>query len=70
MQSVDHNGILGPIREFEAGELEKMLKDPNIDHVDVFEGTPENLEKRKKMIGKKYSIKPAYRKAPKMKKKK
>lgn len=69
MQSVDHKGLLGQVKEFDAGEMAKMLKNPKIDHVDVFEGTPENLEKRKKLVGKKYNCKPAYQKAPKIKKK-
>lgn len=68
MQSVDKNGLYGAIEEFHQGKLQKMLKDPEIERVEVFEGTPENLEKRKKMVGKKYRIRPAYQKAPKIRK--
>ncbi|MCK5017967.1 MAG: hypothetical protein KAS32_13000 [Candidatus Peribacteraceae bacterium] len=69
MQSVDNSGVLGALKEFDAKELAKMLQNPEIDHVDVFEGTPENLKKRKKMVGKKYKLKPAYQKVPKIKRK-
>jgi hypothetical protein len=67
MQSVDLNGLMGPIKEFNEGEIQKMLKDPNIDHVDVFEGTKENLEKRQKLVGKKYKVAKRYQKAPRIK---
>ena len=70
MQSVDNQGRLGEPMPFNGSEFEKMLQDSEIDHVDVFPGTPDNLERRKKMVGKKYSLKPAYQKAPKIKSKK
>lgn len=53
MQSVDLNGILGEPTPLEPKKLAEMLKDPNIDHVDVFEGTEENIQHRKKLAGKK-----------------
>ena len=65
MQSVDNNGVFGAVKVYKANELAKMLEDPEIDRVEIFKGTPERLEKRKKMVGKKYSLKPAYQKAPK-----
>lgn len=68
MQSVNNDGVFGKIQELDMAEMLKMSKDPNIDRVEVFNGTPENIKKRKKMIGKKYSLKPAYQKAPKIKK--
>ena len=70
MQSVDKNGILGKVQEFNEGELAKFLEDKDIDHVDVFKGTPENILHRKKLQGKKYRPSKGYQKAPSIKKKK
>lgn len=67
MQAVNNNGIFGKVQEYDAKELESMIQDENVDRVEVFNGTPENLKKRKKMTGKKYVVKPAYQKAPKIK---
>lgn len=54
MQSVDKNGLLGEVSEFQVEAMKKMPQNPNIDHVDVFNGTPQNIEHRKKLEGKKY----------------
>jgi len=62
MQSVDRFGTMGNVSPFHQEKLEEMMKDPNIDHVDVFEGTPEEIERRTKMIGKKYSVKKRFQK--------
>ena len=70
MQSVDHSGVFGEVEPFYGDKLSEMLKNPDIDRVEVFEGTPENIKKRKKMVGKKYKVTPAYQKAPKIKTKK
>lgn len=63
MQTVDRSGILGDVQKVTKGALEKALKDPDVDHVDIFEGTEENIKRRKSLIGKKYKFK-RYRKAP------
>lgn len=68
MQSVDKKGILGEPIPFNADQLSKMLSDPNIDHVDVFEGTEENIKNRKKLAGKKYKVAKRFQKAPRIKK--
>ncbi|MGB5818845.1 MAG: hypothetical protein WBG90_05120 [Saonia sp.] len=70
MQSVNNEGIYGEIEALNTDKMAKMLEKPEIDRVEVFNATPENLENRKKMAGKKYSIVPAYRKATKIKTKK
>lgn len=74
MQSVDLNRILGEVEPFDVNKIEKMLKDPNIDHVDVFKGQ-EEIEHRKKLVGKKYKprkyhVSKGYQKAPKINRKK
>lgn len=67
MQSVDKNGLLGEPMPFDQEKLTKMLMDPEIDHVDVFPGTPENMENRKKLVGKKYSPSKGFKKVPSIK---
>ena len=67
MQSVNNNGIFGEVQEYDTKNLQSMLKDKSVDRVEVFNGTPENIKKRKSMSGKKYVVKPAYQKAPKIK---
>jgi hypothetical protein len=62
MQSTNNLGILGEVVPFTIDDLKKTLEDPNIDHVDVFKGTPEEIERRTKMIGKKYSVKKRFQK--------
>ena len=62
--------MMGPVLPYEPEELEKLLGNPKIDRVEVFDGTPEKLKKRKAMTGKKYSVRKAYQKAPKIKSKK
>lgn len=70
MQSVDHSGVFGEVEPFDSGRMESMLKNPKTSRVEVFKGTEENIKKRKKMVGKKYKVTPAYQKAPKIKNKK
>lgn len=64
MQSVNKNGIFGEIQEYDQNELEKLLHNPEVDRVEFFKGSKENIEKRKSMVGKKYKISRAYKKAP------
>lgn len=65
MQTVDQSGLLGEVQALTNENLGKALKDPNINHVDVFEGTEENIKHRKSLIGKKYKFK-RFRKAPRI----
>ena len=62
MQTVDISGILGPIEEFTPQRLNEALADENIDHVDIFEGSKENIEKRTKLVGKKYTVSKRFQK--------
>jgi hypothetical protein len=62
MQSVSHHGIMGKIQDLNPQNLKEAMEDPKVDHVDVFEGTPEEIERRTKMIGKKYSVKKRFQK--------
>lgn len=68
MQSVDHSGVFGEVQKFNAEKMADLLAQPSTNRVEVFNGTPENIKKRQKMAGKKYSVKPAYQKAPKINK--
>lgn len=70
MQSVDHNGLLGKVQAFKESGMEKMLQDPKIDHVDVFDGTLENIRHRKSLEGKKYKPSNGFKKAPRVNSKK
>ena len=54
MQTVNKDGILGEIQKLTSENLADALKIKNIDHVDVFDGTPQTIKHRKSLIGKKY----------------
>jgi len=56
MQTVDRFGFLGPVEPLTSEGLKQAMANPDIDHVDVFEGTAENLEKRRAMVGKKFTV--------------
>lgn len=45
MQTVDRNGERGNLKFFDQEKLEESLKDPNVDHVRVFQ-----LKRRMKVI--------------------
>lgn len=69
MQTVDQKGILGKVEEFDAKKLADHLKNPNIEHVDVFKGTKENINARKNLEGRKFNHKLSrgFKKAPSIK---
>jgi len=49
MQAKNLDGSFGPVKPFsEEGLLKEMAK-PNVQHVEVFPGTPENIEQRTKL---------------------
>lgn len=61
MQAKNYDGSYSPIEEFSAAAMSKLLSDPNVEHVEVFEATEENIEYRKKLLG----VKKRYQKASK-----
>ena len=69
MQSVKKDGTLGPVEEFTMENVKKAAQDPDVDHIDVFEGTHENITHRQSLVGKKFSIKKKYQKTGSIKKK-
>lgn len=66
MQTV-RNGIFAEIEDFNHDEMVMKFKDREVDHVEVFPGTPENIAERKSKIGKKYKLSKGFKKAPKIK---
>jgi len=62
MQTVNRFGVLGPIEPLTSEGLKQAMANPDIDHIDVFEGTPENLEKRRAMVGKKFTVSKRFQK--------
>lgn len=59
MQARHHDGSFGPIEPFDGETLGRRLAQPNVAHVEVFEGTEENIKSRQKL----YSVKKRYQKA-------
>ena len=68
MQRIDNDGFRQQISEFSEGKMNEWLKNPDTQSVEVFEGTEENIEARKKAIGKPFGHK-LYRGFKKAKKK-
>lgn len=64
MQSVNKNGIFGEIEEYDQNKLEKLIQNQEVDRVEVFEGTKENIAFRTSMVGKKYKLSRSYKKVP------
>jgi hypothetical protein len=67
MQSVNKNGSFGPVEEFNEKKLQAYLDDIDVDHVDVFPGTAENIAERSKLEGKtklRLGVKKRFQKAP------
>lgn len=64
MQAKHFDGSYGPIEPFDDNELKKILAQPNVEHVEVFEATEENLKARHRLLG----VKKRYQKKPKNKK--
>jgi len=65
MQAKHHDGSFGPIELFTNEGMKRTLAQPNVQHVEVFEGTEENINARSKLLG----VKKRYQKSPKTKKK-
>ncbi len=64
MQKVHNDGTLGELQELNAKTLQEWVKSKDVDHVDVFPGTKENIEHRKSLVGKKYKKSGGFKKAP------
>lgn len=64
MQAKHYDGSYAQIEAFTTAGLKKRLAQPNVEHVEVFEATEENLKARKKLLG----VKKRYQKASKNKK--
>jgi hypothetical protein len=61
MQAKHHDGSYGPIEPFTEEGMKRTMANPNVQHVEVFDGTEENIKARKKLLG----VKKRYQKAPK-----
>jgi hypothetical protein len=66
MQATHFDGSFGKIEPFTEEGLKQQLANPNVKHVEVFEGTVENIQARQKKLG----VKKRYQKAPKIRNKK
>lgn len=64
MQATNHDGSFGPISPFNEDKMQEWIRDPKVKHVEVFEGTEENIKARSKFLG----VKKRYQKSPKSKK--
>lgn len=64
MQAKHNDGSFGPLEPFDGNALKERLSQPNVQHVEVFEATEENIKARQKLVG----VKKRYQKAPKIKK--
>lgn len=64
MQAKHFDGSYGPIEPYTGEGLQKRMAQPNVQHVEVFEATEENLKARQKLLG----VKKRYQKKPKNKK--
>ena len=71
MQRIDNDGLRQEIAEFNEGTMQEWLKNPDTQSVEVFEGTEENIEARKKSTGKPFGHKLSrgFKKARKTKRK-
>lgn len=61
MQAKNFDGSYSPIEPYTDEGLKRTMANPNVQHVEVFEGTPENIAYRSKLLG----VKKRYKKAPK-----
>ena len=64
MQAKHFDGSYGPIEPYTGEGLQKRMAQPNVQHVEVFEATEENLKARQKLLG----VNKRYQKKPKNKK--
>lgn len=51
MQVKHHDGSFGPIEPYTEAKMKKAMSNPDVEHVEVFNATPEQLEWRKKNLG-------------------
>jgi hypothetical protein len=58
MQAKNYDGSFGPVEPFTGEVLGRTLANPNVQHVEVFEGTEENIKARQKL----FSVKKRYQK--------
>ncbi|MEN9909087.1 MAG: hypothetical protein RLZZ540_2236 [Bacteroidota bacterium] len=65
MQATNHDGSFGPIEPFNEKIMQEWIRDPKIKHVEVFEGTEENIQARQKLLG----VKKRYQKVKPIKQK-
>jgi hypothetical protein len=61
MQTVNNLGEYGPLKAYSEEDLKQELAKPDTAHVEVFEGTPENIAYKTKLLG----VKKRYQKAKK-----
>jgi hypothetical protein len=61
MQSRHHDGSYGQLKPFSQDEMLKEMQNPNVSHVEVFEGTEEQIKYRQKL----FNSKRRYQKSPK-----
>ena len=64
MQAKHFDGSYGPIEPYTGEGLQKRMAQPNVQHVEVFEATEENIKSRQRLLG----VKKRYQKKPKNKK--
>lgn len=61
MQAKMNDGAFGPISEMSQKGIQELLKNEEVEHVEVFEATPKELKKRKK-----YKISRGFKKTPRI----
>lgn len=64
MQAKNYDGSFGPIEPYTEDSLKRTMANQKVQHVEVFEGTEENIKARQRLLG----VKKRYQKAPKNKK--
>ncbi|MGV3695522.1 hypothetical protein [Flavobacterium sp.] len=67
MQERYHDGSYGKIAPLNSDKLEDWLRKPEVSHVEVFEGTPEEIARREKFKNQ-LKVKKRFQKVPKNKK--
>lgn len=64
MQAKHFDGSFGPIEPFSNEALKRTVAMPQVQHVEIFEATEENIRARQRLLG----VKKRYQKSPKNKK--
>lgn len=49
MQEKRYDGSYGEPRPFNQQEMEELVKDPEVEHVEVFEGTEKEIARRRSL---------------------